>query len=140
MPVLETVENVQEQLLETIETVQTRFINTNKKIATQVTDRVGDRLPEMPSLPILGNVANRIPKPSVAVSSYFDLVERATKANRKFALDLVGAWAPSSDSAADDSVADATDDVVEAVADKAAAVKNVAKKTVAKAVSTSTED
>ncbi len=94
MPVLTTVENVQDQILETIGSVQTRVIKTNKKIAGQFNDKVADRVPAMPALPLLDTVTDRIPAPSVAVGTYFDLVERATKANRKFAMDLVNVWAP----------------------------------------------
>ncbi len=94
MPVLTTVENVQDQILETIGSVQTRVIKTNKKIAGQFNDKVADRVPAMPSLPLFDTVTDRIPAPSVAVGTYFDLVERATKANRKFAMDLVKVWTP----------------------------------------------
>lgn len=88
MPVLENVENAQEQIRDTLESVQTRVIQTNKKIA----NTLASRLPEVPALPLLDNVTGRIPSPTVAVKTYFDLVERATKANRKFAMEIVGAW------------------------------------------------
>ncbi len=94
MPVLTAVENVQDQIIETIGSVQTRVIKTNKKIAGQFNDKVADRVPAMPALPLLDTVTDRLPAPSVAVGTYFDLVERATKANRKFAMDLVNVWAP----------------------------------------------
>ncbi len=94
MPVLETVENVQDQIIETIGSVQTRVIKTNKKIATQLNEKLGDRVPSLPSLPLVDTVTDRLPTPTVAVDTYFKLVERATKANHKFTLDLVDIWAP----------------------------------------------
>lgn len=127
MPVLEAIENAQEQITDTLGSVQTRLVetnqkvvDTNKKIIGQLNDRIGDRVPEMPSIPVVSAVASRIPSPTVAVSGYFDLVERATKANRKFALDLVGAWAPA-----------ATKPAAKKAAAKPAAKKTAAKKTAA---------
>lgn len=126
MPVLETIENVQDQVLDTIGSVQTRVIKTNKKIAGQINDTFADRVDaftdRMPTVPFLDSVTDRIPAPKVAVSTYFDLVERATKANRKFALDLVSVWAP------------AKADSAKPAAKKAAASKPAAKKAVRKPV------
>ncbi len=137
MPVLTTVENVQDQIIETIGSVQTRVIKTNKKIAGQFNDKVADRVPAMPALPLLDTVTDRIPAPSVAVGTYFDLVERATKANRKFAMDLVKVWAPSkkapvAKTAAKKAPAAKTAAKKAPVAKKRAARKSTARKTTAR--------
>lgn len=136
MPVLETIENVQDQVLETIGSVQNRVIETNKKLAGQLNETLGDRFDDivdrMPALPLVDAVTDRIPAPSVAVNTYFDLVERATKANRKFAQDLVGAWVPAKKSTtAKKPVAKKPVAKKRAVAKNAAAKKPATKKTVA---------
>lgn len=141
MPVLETVENVQDQILETIGSVQTRVLETNKKIATQMNDKFADRVPTIPTLPLVESIADRIPTPSAAIDTYFDLVERATKANRKFATEMVSVWAPTKKQAkaepAKKTVAKKTAAKKAPVAKKT--TKKPARKTVAKAVSTDTK-
>ncbi len=145
MPVLEAIETVQDQILETIGSVQSQVLKTNKKLATQVNDKFGERVPTIPDLPLVDSIADRIPTPSVAVDTYFDLVERATKANRKFATELVSVWYPAKKQAKTAATKKAT---VKTAATKKTtakatstkrATRKPARKTVAKAVSTDTK-
>lgn len=117
MSVIENVENANEQIIEGLESFQTMVLRANKKVATELVGRMSS----IPTVPVLGDVAERLPSPTVALNTYFNLVERATKANRKFATDLLGVWADA-------------DEAVEAeVATAAATVKAETKTAKAKA-------
>jgi len=145
MPVIE-----QDQTFDTIEAMQSRVLETNQKVAETMADRfatagklasnysspVLERMPKViadrfsalpPALPEIPGVVS----PSAAVNTYFDLVERATKANRKFASELVNIWSPAAP-------APAAQETPKPAAKKATPKKAAAKKATPKTVAPKT--
>ena len=87
-----TLTKTQDQIIETIELVQERVIDTNQKVASTLSERVPaqitDRLNALPTLPGV----DALPRPAQAVDTYFSFVQRVTKANHKFATEIVNVW------------------------------------------------
>ena len=83
--VLERLTKAQEWALEQMKAGQERMIDFNKKVASLVEKN----LP-----PVKLPFADRLPDQKELVDRYFDFVTESTKANRRFAKELIGAWSP----------------------------------------------
>ena len=57
---------------------------------SSVSETIGGWLPQLPQFPF----AERLPKPTEIVKTYFDFVQDLTKAQRDYALGLIDAVAP----------------------------------------------
>lgn len=125
----------QDQIIETIELVQERVIDTNQKIASTLSERVpaqiADRLNVLPSLTSLPGI-EAFPHPAQAVDTYFSFVERVTKANHKFATEIVNVWTPA-ETAAETAAPKAAAPKAAAAKKSAPARKRAAKKPAAEA-------